>query len=124
MLNEWLTLTMEGLAKRSLRVTKKYSSGGVLNCENLREIGSTQLVFRRLLCYGLTMVKRYITQADGDGQFSIIDVFSGLNATFAGRELTRIPADMVEVGLHTLNAIDAAMRAEAELPAESDWSRR
>lgn len=67
------------------------------------------------------MATRYVSRAQDDGAFSIVDVFTGFTASYAGRALSGIPADMIARGLQTLNLLDAAERDEAapqpELPS-------
>lgn len=57
------------------------------------------------------MMPRYIPRTDDDGSFSIVDAATGRNARYAGRELRRIPARMLQLGLELMNEIDTAERA-------------
>jgi len=63
------------------------------------------------------MAKRYALHAHKDGTYSIIDLFTGWTAEHCGRKLTRIPADMAQSGVDTINALDAAERANPEFAA-------
>ncbi len=62
------------------------------------------------------MATRFELRADNDGSFSIVDIFTGQTARYAGRELTRIPVHMAASGLSILNALDEAERAVWDLP--------
>jgi hypothetical protein len=57
------------------------------------------------------MAPRYFSRIDNEGLFSIVDIFTGKCASFAGRELKRIPAKMIQSGLKIMNEIDDAERA-------------
>jgi hypothetical protein len=70
------------------------------------------------------MATRFELRSDNDGSFSIVDLFTGLNARYAGRELTRIPAIMAHDGLGILNALDEAKRAVWELPTADANTKR
>jgi hypothetical protein len=55
----------------------------------------------------MAMAARFIAHEDTDGTWSIIDGYTGLTVTFAGRELVGIPVDLYKSGLFLLNEIDA-----------------
>ena len=69
------------------------------------------------------MATRFVLRKDLDGSFSIVDIFTGWNARYAGRELTRIPAGMASHGLHTLNALEQAEREAHRLGVPQDHGR-
>lgn len=56
------------------------------------------------------MATRYVLREDPDGSFSIVDIFTGQPAEFAGQTLVRIPKRMKDSGLAILNAMDVAQR--------------
>jgi len=62
------------------------------------------------------MATRYILQPDEAGSYAILDIFTGLYARYAGRELSRIPPDMASEGLRILNELDQVRREYEEKP--------
>ena len=58
------------------------------------------------------MPNRFVLRLDTEGSYSILDNSTGRTASFGGRELTRVPADMAARGLRILNEMD---RVEREL---------
>lgn len=54
------------------------------------------------------MHRRYISRQDDNGLFSIVDSSTGQRAAYAGRELTRIPEEMLQNGLRIMNELDRA----------------
>jgi len=57
------------------------------------------------------METRFYSRADSDGTWSIIDRRTGRNASFAGRELTYIPGDLIASGLFLLNEIETVEKS-------------
>lgn len=66
------------------------------------------------------MEKRFSLIRDPDGTFSIVDLGDGCVASYWGRDLTRIPADLASYGLQISNALDDAERVAAALSARTD----
>jgi len=60
------------------------------------------------------MPNRFVLHLDTEGSYSILDNSTGRTASFGGRELTRVPADMAARGLRILNEMDRAERALLE----------
>ena len=64
------------------------------------------------------MQTRFFSRADSDGTWSIIDRQTGRHASYAGRELTYIPADLIASGVFLLNEIEAVQKS---LPLTIDY---
>ncbi len=60
--------------------------------------------------YSHPMATRYVLQRDDDDRCSVIDIFTGQPAEYAGRRLHRIAFGVAASGVFVLNEIDAFRR--------------
>jgi hypothetical protein len=56
------------------------------------------------------MAIRYVLRTETDHTFSVIDIFTGQPAQYAGRALTALPLKLAETGLYIVNELDALRR--------------